>query len=183
MNRLLLNISIIAVTVAVAASGCGPKQDKGPIAFDLPETATQNKIEVGCKSFTPGTPIPIDYTGYGGSKLPEITWKSYPKGTKAMWLIIEDPDAEGKEPFVHWLLGNIKPENRVTPGGGVECLNSRNEPGYYAPHPPAGSPHRYYFELFAVDKPFAANTRDEALQQMNGHVLGKGEFMCTFHKP
>ena len=183
MNRIMLNRLIIAGAIALIVTGCKPKQNQGPIAYDMPETATEGKLEISCRQFAPGGAIPLDYTGYGAGKAPDITWKRYPKGTRTMWLIIEDPDAPGTEPFVHWLLSNIDPTTHQTPGGGFDRLSSTGNQGYYAPKPPAGPPHRYYFELFALDKPLDATDRDTAVREMKGHVLAKGEFMCTFQKP
>jgi Raf kinase inhibitor-like YbhB/YbcL family protein len=150
----------------------------------MPETATSGRLNVGCEQFKPGEPIPLDYTGYGAGKRPNIKWDSnYPAGTKMMWLIVEDPDAPGSEPFVHLLQGNIPPSRKESADGGEDKQNSHGGTGWYPPTPPAGPPHRYYFELFALDKAIQGNTRDDALKQMNGHVLAKGDFMCMFQKP
>src|SRR5579862_2267183 len=122
---------------------CGSSTAGKSVAYDLPETATSGKLKVGSRSFQPENPIPTQYTGYGQSFVPVITWSAPPAGTKSILVLVEDPDAPGSEPFVHWNLRNVQPDARETPGSGAEGNNSSGGQGYYAPKPPPGGPHHY----------------------------------------
>jgi Raf kinase inhibitor-like YbhB/YbcL family protein len=112
--------------------------------------------------------------------------------------VLEDPDAKPVTPFVHWLAWNIPahvtnlPEGlqeqlRLTePEGVLQGLNTRGSPGYYGPKPPVmDAPHRYFFQVFALDTflqvPPGAD-RDQLLAAMAGHVLAKGRLMGTFQQ-
>jgi len=59
-------------------------------------------------------------------------------------------------------------------------------PGYFGPRPPPGSPpHRYHFQIFALDValrlPTGAN-RHAVLKAAKGHVLAEGVLVGTFRK-
>jgi Phosphatidylethanolamine-binding protein len=54
--------------------------------------------------------------------------------------------------------------------------------GYHGPRPPAGKPHRYFFKLFALDRPLdltGSETKDHVLRAMHGHVLAEAQLMGT----
>lgn len=101
-------------------------------------------------------------------------------------------------PFVHWLAWNIPagvtqlPEGlqeqlRLTePEGVLQGTTTRGAPGYYGPKPPVmDAPHRYHFQVFALDRtlelPPAAD-RDQLLAAMRGHVLAKGVLVGSFQQ-
>lgn len=157
-----------------------------PVAYDRLRSASDNVIDIGCKSFPPNGPIPRQFSSYGQSLTPEITWSHVPTDAKSLLLLVEDPDAPGaSQPFVHWLVTNIEPTAKEVPGSGLQGDNSTGSTGYYGPKPPDASPHRYYFELFALDEmlPSSVKDRDSAVAAMQGHVVAKGEFVGTFQKP
>jgi hypothetical protein len=140
---------------------------------------------VGCSSFDPGGPIPQRFSEYGNAEKPVVTWSGTPPGTKSLCLVIEDPDAPGSEPFVHWLLVDMTAESSHTPGNGREGANSSGGIGYFGPKPPPGPPHHYHFEVFALDRSLGPGVqdRDAAVHAMTGHVLAKGRFIGTFQNP
>ena len=58
--------------------------------------------------------------------------------------------------------------------------------GYFGPHPPPGSPHRYQFEILAVStliKLPAGASRDDLLKAIRGHVVGSGQFIGFYANP
>ena len=100
------------------------------------------------------------------------------------------------KPFTHWLAWNI-PEHvqelrealptaplLKNPAEISQGRNTRGSTGYYGPKPPEGDPpHRYHFQVFALDKMLdlkPATSREELLKAMNGHVLAAGELVPTF---
>lgn len=63
---------------------------------------------------------------------------------------------------------------------------TRGSTGYYGPRPPVGDmPHRYHFQLFALDALLSINPgsdRETLLAAMQGHVLGKGGVIGTYRQ-
>lgn len=63
-------------------------------------------------------------------------------------------------------------------------MNQPGFTGWYGPRPPIGdSPHRYHFQVFALDTELTmipGATREEILSGMAGHVLAKGEIVGTY---
>jgi Raf kinase inhibitor-like YbhB/YbcL family protein len=111
--------------------------------------------------------------------------------------MMEDPDATSPLPFVHWIaIGspdttglheNIQPFYWPQGSSVLEQgSNSRTTAGYFGPRPPPGSPpHRYHFQIFALDValrlPTGAN-RHAVLKAAKGHVLAEGVLVGTFSK-
>ena len=55
--------------------------------------------------------IPEKFTCDGADISPELTWTEPPSGTKALALIMDDPDAP-QGTFVHWVLYDLPPDTR-----------------------------------------------------------------------
>ena len=116
---------------------------------------------------------------------PEIEISDIPNGTKAIALIVDDPDAPSGV-FVHWLLiapcsgSSLKiPENAKI---GIEGRNDFGKSEYDGPSPPSGI-HRYFFKAFALDTELKIKkgfSRKELEQAMQNHVLAKAELVGTF---
>jgi Raf kinase inhibitor-like YbhB/YbcL family protein len=170
--------------LVLVAAGCTASMPSAT-AFEFMKPKSGEPLTVGCKSFEPNGPIPVDYTRYGSSKTPVVTWSDVPAGTKSLALILEDPDAPGGSPFVHWVVTNIDPAAKQIPGSGQDGANSEGVLGYIGPKPQDASTHHYYFELFALDEmlPSTAKSRDDVMKAMLDHVIAKGEFVSTYQKP
>jgi Raf kinase inhibitor-like YbhB/YbcL family protein len=136
--------------------------------------------------------IPEAHAYKGGGRSPALRWHGLPQQTKALALIMEDPDAP-RGTFVHWLAYNIP----VTEAGleeGLEhrgdktegTLQGRNdfgEVGYGGPKPPKGERHRYVFKLFALDSKLKLEpgADKQALERaMRGHTLAQTELVGLF---
>ncbi len=116
-------------------------------------------------AFADGGTIPDRYTQDGESLFPPLEWNNVPDGTMSLALIVEDADAPFPRPLVHAVLHSIPPGLSGIPEGGVAMRqvrssplgfkagrNSVARPGWMAPSPiPGHGPHRYAFQLFAVD--------------------------------
>lgn len=140
--------------------------------------------------FGSGGTIPKANTCDGGDASPALEWSGEPAGTQSFALILEDPDAPAGT-WNHWLLWDIPAHVRslaagFTPGAiGASGKNDFGKPGYGGPCPPKGhGPHRYYFTLYAVDRPAlglpAGANRAELERALNGRVLAKTQYMGRY---
>jgi Raf kinase inhibitor-like YbhB/YbcL family protein len=178
------------LALLLLAAGCSSAAPAaGTLAADRPEMAKAQMMLVSSPAFSPGGPIALSYSAYGKNQLPPLSWSALPAGTVSLALIVEDPDASGPQPFVHWTAWNIAPAARGIPEGlaaAVQGQNGKGAGGWWGPHPSDGKLHHYHFELFALDAKLglpASAGRDELVAAMKGHVLGKGQLVGTFAKP
>lgn len=148
-------------------------------------------------AFEHGQPIPRRYTCEGDDISPPLEWSGFPKGTKSLALIVDDPDAPDpaapKRVWVHWLLYNLPAESTGLaegasgtdlPAGSLEGLNDWKKPGYGGPSPPIGK-HRYFFKLYALDRLLGnldLPTKRALEQAMTGHVLEQAELVGVYRK-
>ncbi len=143
-------------------------------------------------AFENGGSIPARYTCDGENVSPELLWSQPPAGTECFALISDDPDAPGGM-FVHWTIFNIPagkrglaegvPRSEILSDGSVQGITSYNTAGYRGPCPPPGSPHRYYFKIYALDAKLnltASASKAEVENAMEGHILAKGELMGLY---
>jgi Raf kinase inhibitor-like YbhB/YbcL family protein len=179
----------------------GPMQqqaNKGngvPIAITRPQTRSKGSLSVTSSSFPKNGEMPAKYSEYADGVSPALSWSAV-AGAKSYAIVMEDPDAKPVTPVVHWLAWNIPatitslPEGlqeqpRLTdPDGVLQGRTSHGSTGWFGPRPPVGDkPHHYHFQVYALDKvldvPWGAD-RDQLLDAMQGHVLGKGELIGTF---
>jgi Raf kinase inhibitor-like YbhB/YbcL family protein len=149
-------------------------------------------LQLTSTAFEEGQPIPLGHTGEGHDLSPLLKWNDPPARTRSLALICEDPDAPHGT-FTHWVIFNIPAESRELPEGMVhreglpngtrQGRNDFGKLGYNGPKPPAGKPHRYFFKLFALDRPLdvtGSETRDHVIKAMEGHILAEAQLMGTF---
>lgn len=120
---------------------------------------------------------------------PPLEWSAPPAGTKALALIVEDPDAPGVEPLVHWLGWGMEPRaGKLFEGEDPPMLgqNSFLKNEWLAPDPPTGhGKHDYVFQLFALDVPLdlaAGSGRGAFMAQLEGHVLAAAVLSATYER-
>jgi len=144
-------------------------------------------------AFAAGESIPTRHSLYGENVSPGLSWEGGPEGTRSFALICRDPDAPGGT-FMHWVLFNV-PENvkRLPEGigrepslslGGMQGTNSFHRIGYDGPRPPHGT-HRYYFDLYALDRMLELDqtvTAVQLQQAMRGHLLAQTSLMGKYRK-
>jgi len=151
---------------------------------------TLRVIAVTSPAFSDGGEIPRRHLLNGDNRSPALSWSTLPDGTEAVAVICEDPDADGPEPFLHWLLYNAPPmltgfpegiSQESLPGevpGAAQGVNDFGNIGYDGPSPPEGSGvHRYRFQVFALDESLELPPGASApalWSLMKDHVLAKG---------
>ena len=114
-------------------------------------TKTATGLNVRSIAFSQGGHIPKKYSCEGENINPPLEINRFPKETKTLAIIVEDPDAP-RGIFDHWLVWNLSPNEPISENyiGGVSGRNSFGNIGYGGPCPPSGS-HRYYFKVYALD--------------------------------
>jgi len=152
-------------------------------------------MELTSTAFQESTFIPRQCTGDGKDLSPPLLWSGVPGSAKSFALIVDDPDAPRKEPWVHWILYDLPagthelgegiPGIEDLPGGGKQGKNDFGKIGYGGPAPPPGMPHRYYFKLYALDKVLdlpAGAAKHDVEQAMKGHVVAQGQLMGKYSR-
>ena len=163
-------------------------------------SGARSEFQIKSEAFALGKTIPPRHAGEGEDRSPPLVWGGVPEGTQELALIIADPDAPGGT-WYHWVLFNIPAdvtalaeglprEAKLTePKGARQGLNSwpSENVGYRGPMPPPGhGPHRYYFNLYALDTHIdldpAQATAENLLAAMKGHVLAEAQTMGTYER-
>jgi Raf kinase inhibitor-like YbhB/YbcL family protein len=155
-------------------------------------------ITVTSASQEPGGKLADRHSAYFDNLSPPLMWTNVPDVVS--WaVVVEDPDAPREQPFVHWLIWNIRGEIHtlpeglpnteflVTPQGGTQGRNDMGGYGWFGPRPPAGHGlHRYYFQVFALDD-FLEISPDaplkELLNVLKANTIAEGEMMATYEAP
>ncbi len=143
-------------------------------------------------AFKDGEAIPRRHACDGEDLSPPLRWTDPPEGTKALALILEDPDAPVMT-WVHWVVSFMPPEKRelkeglaakdVGEGGIRQAITSWRKVGYGGPCPPGRKTHRYFFRLYALNivpdvRP--GDGRKGLDRAMAGHVLAEAQLMGRY---
>ena len=67
----------------------------------------------------------------------------------------------------------------------VQGTNTRGTVGYFGPRPSGSKPHRYIFQLFALDRRLTLDPeakRSEVIAALAGHVVAKGQLIGIYRK-
>ncbi|MGD0830009.1 MAG: YbhB/YbcL family Raf kinase inhibitor-like protein [Terracidiphilus sp.] len=169
--------------VAAMTPGCRVDGQAVPVTLELTSPSFQN-----------GASIPAKFTCSGASISPQLSWSAPPAGTKALALVVTDPDAPSGT-FTHWLLYNISagtrglaenlPKQGQLGDGSLQGRNQHEEIGYAGPCPPNHQQHRYFFRLYALDAKLSLTPgaeRSEVEAVMKGHILGRGELVGLYRQ-
>ncbi len=151
-------------------------------------------IRLTSSAFADGAAIPARHTCQGEDLSPPLAWSQPPVGTVSLALVVDDPDAPAGD-WVHWVLYNLPGDATTLPegvaktlspaGGALQGKNDFNTLGYNGPCPPRGTPHRYFFKLYALDRRLdlaAGATKANLLQAMRGHILDQGQLMGAYQR-
>ncbi len=144
-----------------------------------------DQLTITSTAFKSGQMIPSKYTCKGSNMSPPLHVDGIPEGTKAVVVIMDDPDAMVDGGFTHWLAWNLDPTMIDIPEGykgGVQGMNMNKRKGYYGPCPPQGT-HHYHFRIFALSArlKIAADSDKKRLEvAMAGKILAQGELMGIY---
>jgi Raf kinase inhibitor-like YbhB/YbcL family protein len=156
-------------------------------------------LELRSSSFA-GDTIPGKYQGSpencpcsGKDISPELSWNSPPQPTQSFALIVTDEDSPLWFNFVHWVLYDLPADKRELPegiaklgelpDGSHQGQNGFDKIGYAGPCPPGHSPHRYVFDLYALNTRLnlpPGASKKQVVKAMNGHVLANGELVGKY---
>jgi Raf kinase inhibitor-like YbhB/YbcL family protein len=182
-SGVLVGIAISMGTLSACNSSASGPQPSAPTGTTLAS------ITVTSKSVPGDLQIPVDYTCDGKDVSPELTWSAPPQGTKAIVVLLDDPDASSGS-FTHWIVIDLPPD-ALSLAAGVDPAtlgakigqNDFHNVRYNGPCPPRGDLHRYRFRVYAADYVLPLNegaTRADLALALNGHVLGVGALTATF---
>ena len=132
----------------------------------------------------------------GENRSPAVEWSNLPKGTAEVVLVMEDPDAPWLVPPMHLVATGMAPHTFALPSGALNRDTQSSllrlgkgvfgRRGYAGPAPPpAHGPHRYVFQIFALDRTLRTDIvfdRKTLLREINGRVLARGRFIGTFER-
>lgn len=188
-KRMHLFATLIVFALAASASVSAQERQAPP----------PSKFKISISAFGDGGRIPTQYScADPNATSPAIDWSNPPSGTMSFAFIMHDPEGAPQKSatdVTHWILWNIpdsstslmadiKPNS--SPDGIVQGKNVRGVNGFQPPCPPPGAvPHHYTFELYALNAKLelpAGSTRDQLLQAMNGHVIGKAAYIGLFSR-
>jgi Raf kinase inhibitor-like YbhB/YbcL family protein len=189
---------LTSVLALLLATGVAFTQEKGK--GGAPKAAPVPGMVLSSPDFEDGGIIPDKFTQVvPNAPSPRLEWKQVPAGTVSFTLIMHDPDPainRTTEDVLHWLIFNIPGTATGLPGGvpagklpdgSIQIKNRGNTNGYMGPGNPAINPyHHYTFELYALDTKLNLDenaTREQVMQAMNGHVLGKAVLVGRFKRP
>lgn len=169
------------LTAAALLPGCGLVGGSEVTTEQAPDTIT-----VSSPAFRDGDTIPARYSCKGQNISPPLRWSGVPTGTRALALVVDDPDAPGGN-YVHWVLFNIGPAATefnpgMVPTGAKQARTSAGEAGYTGPCPPSGV-HRYRFTIYALRQAVplsdGASLKD-SLAQISKRSIAKGRLTGMF---
>jgi len=187
---LLLQIILLFVLQLVApfVAGC---RSNDPAAAAARAGAASAPITISSTSLQNGR-VPKKFTCDGNDTSPTLNWTAPPSGTRSLVLTVTDPDAPGGT-FTHWVLFNVPASSNALPAGvptqgqltdgSRQGQNDFGKPGYGGPCPPRGSTHRYFFDLFALDKDLdlpSGATRAQVEDAIGTHVLARSKLMARY---
>lgn len=148
-------------------------------------------IKVTSSAIQQGKPVPVKHTADGDDMAPDLQWTNLPDKTKSVAICVVDPDAPNGD-WWHWILFNLPAsvkelkegtsKTAAVDGGASQGTNDFGKSGFNGPSPPAGKTHRYFFNVYALDKTLNKSVDDKAafLAALKGHVIARGELMATY---
>ena len=131
------------------------------------------------------------YSGEGQNVSPPLNWSASSDRIREFAIMLEDIDAPGDRPWIHWMIWGIPGDtSSIEEGDGSPFRQGTNDSGgvgYMGPMPPPGNgTHYYYFTIYALDRHLNLENgadRDDLLGAMEGHILDRGELVTTYQRP
>ncbi|HWA59770.1 MAG TPA: YbhB/YbcL family Raf kinase inhibitor-like protein [Caulobacteraceae bacterium] len=189
----------IILALGLAACGRGQPAAPKPVAMErVKPAAAPAPLVLQTSAFAPGGKLTQRQSAYGDNVSPALRWTARPEA-QSYALIVEDPDAKGPRPFVHWMIWNIPADmtalpdslpGEAQPHAAPDAVQGRNDAGtigWYGPRPSAGTGlHHYHFQLFGLDGPLnlGPDARLADLEAaMKGHIVAQGELVGVYQAP
>ena len=143
--------------------------------------------------------LPVRFTADGAGLSPALAWSGLPPGTRSVVVLVQDADIPAPRPLTHLILYGLSPSLAHLAEGEVpQRLRGLAEHGYHCgrngfgmtgwlpPSPPPGhGPHRYAFQVFALDGTPQFRVppgRGALMRAMDGHVLAFGQVIGTYER-
>jgi Raf kinase inhibitor-like YbhB/YbcL family protein len=162
-------------------------------------TGVNASIEVSSTAFDYNEAIPAQYTADGEGSWPPLEWHGVPMNAEAVVVLVEDADSPTPRPMVHAIVWDLPGSDASLPEGALPSRradanpaaqhlgrNSALSASWMPPDPPTGhGPHRYVFQVFAVDNVPRFESRpgrSELLDKIKGHVIAKGLLIGTYER-
>jgi len=179
----LLLIALATVLSASLAGGLEDDEDDRLVNNCGSEVL---EVKLGFDSF------PEKYTCEGDNISPPVQIRGIDESVASVAMILEDPDAP-RGTFVHWLIWNLEPSEKVAegipaedevsePAVAVQGTNGFGLIGYSGPCPPPGPAHRYVLKVRGLDAVLdlaPGSERSDLEAAMEGHVISSGEAVAT----
>src|SRR5688572_10217440 len=102
----MFRMIVVMMMASLAVGGCRVGEER--LAKARADKNVTMTLRVTSPAFQDGQPIPDKYAT-GENISPPLAWQNLPAGTKSVAVMVEDPDAPGVHPFVHWIIYNIVP--------------------------------------------------------------------------
>lgn len=167
--------------------------------YHAPEFSTVPAgITVTSPAFQDSEAMPMRFTADGEKLSPPVAWRGIPAAARTLILVVEDADSPTPKPITHALVLDLPPRDGHLAEGELPSpaqsdsshpmgKNSYFGKQYLPPDPPPGhGPHRYVFQMFALDvasfvgdEPSFAQVRTA----MTHHVMAKGILIGTYERP
>ncbi len=152
-----------------------------------------DSIVLTSPAFVDGGAMPVRYAATGENLSPPLTWSNIPADTVELVLLMEDPDAPVPVPPPHVLVTGLPPGDGGVAEGGLNrsaglCFGRwiGLTLAYRGPRPPPGhGPHRYVFQVFALNRALSAGksvNRKILMREMNGRLCARGRLTGTFER-
>jgi Raf kinase inhibitor-like YbhB/YbcL family protein len=167
------------------------------LAWARPDLRAPENFTLSSPAFSDGKPLPEQYRGrlFGHNTSPALSWTTPPDTAMELVLIVEDADSPFGNPNTHGLAAGIDPArggiptdglSDSGPAGGPKLGKAGRQRGWFGPMPiPSHGPHRYVFQLFALDRRLDLPAKfklSDALTAMSGHVIGRARLTGTCEK-
>lgn len=139
------------------------------------------KLLVTSPAFADRGLIPVEYTGHGDDRSPELRLEGLSERAVSIAILLDDMD-HPIPAYSHWVIWNLPPTAVIpggippgerAPGGAVQGIGYGKH-RYRGPKPPFHWSHLYHYNIYVLDclldLPATARKRD-VLNAMEGHVL------------
>ena len=167
--------------------------DGGTESHSLSDVAS---LTVSSPAFEDGAQLPTRFTCDGAGDSPSLSVAGAPDETASFALVVDDPDAPGAEPFVHWVLWNLPageteipegvPNEEIALGGARQGRNDGGTLGYFSACPSLGDEsHEYRITVYALDRLLNLHpgARYEDLERaMENSLLAQTTLTATYRR-